>query len=125
MSKLKKKKRDLKTYNLADESGRILGQITFNPKDTEIPQRFSIVANKLDDLMEGFEEKTEEERSKEIEVFIHENLNYLLNADVSGTFFSVLKPYAVLENGKYFFEQILEVVGAIIVKENKGIFKHR
>ncbi len=119
MSKLRKKRRNLRTYNLADENGKVLGQITFDPKDAGIVKRFDIVTRRLDDLIEEIKDKTEEEHSKEIDAFMYENMDYLLNSKISEVVFSILKPSAVLESGQFFFEQVLEVIGTIIEKENR------
>ena len=102
MSKLRKKRRNLRTYNLADENGKVLGQITFDPKDEGIVKRFDIVTRRLDDLIEEIKDKTEEEHSKEIDAFMYENMDYLLNSKISEVVFSILKPSVVLESGQFF-----------------------
>lgn len=118
MSKLRKKRSHLKTYNLADESGKLLGKITFNPNDADIVKRFDKVMKRLEDFLK----KTDEEQSKDINGFIYDNIDYLLDEDNSKEIFSILKPSAVLESGQYFFEQILSVIGTIIEKENRRNF---
>lgn len=122
MSKLRKKRRNLRTYNLADENGKVLGQITFDPKDVGIVKRFDNVTKRLDNLIEDIKDKTKEEYSKEIDAFMYENMDYLLNSKISEVVFSILKPSVVLESGQFFFEQVLEVLGTIIEKENKRRF---
>ena len=119
MSRLVGKKRNIRTYNIADKNGKVLGQITFNPKDADIAKRFDVVVKRLENLIKKIEEKPEEEQAKEIDTFMYENMDYLLNAKISKVFFSILKPSAVLESGQFFFEQVLEVIGTIIEKENK------
>lgn len=110
-----------KTYELVNKDKKVLGVISFNPSDVNITQRYKKVVEELekmevasskgdkaDDLIESIR-KTDE--------IIYEKINYLTNANIAETLFSIIGPFSPMPTGQYFVEYIMEVIGNIITQE--------
>lgn len=113
----------LKTYNVVDEDGRLFCQITFNPSDTGIAKRYEEVKRRLFVLRNGSSKKSKKksiaEQLNELNAIVYEQIDYLLNANVSETIFSIMGPFSPLPSGQFFFENILESICQIIREESK------
>ena len=98
-----------KTYDIVNQDDKLLGQFSFNPSDTNIIHRNSEVVEALEKLEEEISAKTEEksldEAFKEIEAVVYEKINYLLDADVAETFFSIMGPFSPLASGQFLLKQ--------------------
>ena len=110
-----------KTYDIENQDGKLLGQFSFNPSDTNIIHRHAEVVKALEELEveipEGESETDTEEALAKIEKIIHEKLNYLLNADVAENFFSIMGALTPLANGQYFIESVIDAIGQAIQAE--------
>lgn len=110
-----------KTYDLVDKDGKMLGQITFNPSDTNIIERHAEVMRRLHKLEEEFRKSvrktTVREDIAELDSIVYQQIDYLLNADVSKTIFSIMGPFSPLSNGQLFVENIMDAIGKIIQAE--------
>ena len=125
-----------KTYDLVNEKDELLGQISFNPSDVNITQRYKKVVEDLEkmDVGEKTSNKAEDliESIRKADEIIYEKINYLTNADIAETLFSIMGPFSLMPTGQYFVEYIMEVIGNIITQEtgarvkkmNKRIQKH-
>lgn len=113
-----------KTYDLVDENGKVLGQLTFNPSDTKIMERHAEVMRQLQKMKEDFAKSVRKstimEDLEEIDKIVYEKIDYLLNADVSKTLFSVMGPFSLLENGQFYVEHVLDVLGKVIKKDGNA-----
>ena len=107
-----------KTYDIENQDGKLLGQFSFNPSDTNIVHRHAEVVEALGkiEFPENVDEKLEETLEK-VEKTIYEKINYLLDADVAGNFFSIMGPLSPLANGQFFIESVLDAIGQAIQKE--------
>ena len=111
----------LKTYEIANKDGKVLGSFSFNPSDTNIVHRHAEVVADLEKLElrqgEKAEEKPLEESMKEMEAIVYEKIDYLLNAEVSKDFFAIMGPFSPLASGKYFIESVIDAIGQAISVE--------
>lgn len=113
----------LKTYDIVNEKGTLLGQFTFNPADTNIAQRHAEVVKHLSELQEKFRKSEKKdtytfvEELKEIDAIVYEKMNYLLDADVAETFFSIMGPFSPLSSGQFFVEMVVDAIGKVISQE--------
>jgi hypothetical protein len=111
----------LKTYDIVNKSGKLLGQFSFNPSDTNIIRRHAEVISSLEKISENIPEDVEEENGtealKKIEEIIYEKVDYLLNADVAREFFAIMGPMTLLENGQFFVENVIDAIGQAISAE--------
>lgn len=107
------------TYDIKDKEGRLLGQFTFNPSDTDIVKRHVKVVEAFekmeipdmsgDNLADGLEK---------IDKFIYEQIDYLLDSkEVAETFFSIMGPLSPLASGQFFVESVLDAIGQAIQNE--------
>lgn len=129
-------KTGVKTYDLVNEKDELLGQISFNPSDVNITQRYKKVVEDLEqmDIEEKKGDETEDliESIRKIDEIVYEKINYLTNADIAETLFSIMGPFSPMPTGQYFVEYVMEVIGNIITQEtgarvkkmNKRIQKH-
>ena len=127
---------DLKTYDLVNEKDELLGQISFNPSDVNITQRYKKVVEELEkmDIDARVKDETEDfiETIRQLDEVVYEKINYLVNADIANTLFSIMGPFSPMSTGQYFIEYIIEVIGKIISQEtglrvkkmNKRIQEH-
>ena len=110
-----------KTYDLVNEKDELLGQISFNPSDVNITQRYKKVVEELEkmDISEKPSSETEDliESIRKADEIIYEKINYLTNADIAETLFSIMGPFSPMPTGQYFVEYIMEVIGNIITQE--------
>lgn len=134
-----------KTYELINKEKKVLGVISFNPSDVNITHRYKKVVQELENMdfdakkKAKTEDVTAEETTEsiietvdEMDKIAYEKMDYLMNAPVSETLFSVMGPYSLMASGQYFIEYIMEVIANIIYKEtgarvkkmNKRIQKH-
>lgn len=125
-----------KTYDIENKEGRLLGQFSFNPSDTGIIHRHAEVVKSLEELemsiLSNDEKKSLDEALKEVEAVIYEKINYLLDADVAESFFSIMGPLSPLASGQYYIESVLDAIGQAIQAEtgervkkiNRKISKH-
>ena len=127
---------EFKTYELVNEKGKLLGQISFNPSDVNITQRYKKVVEDLEkiNIAEKPSNKAEDliESIRKADEIIYEKIDYLANANIAETLFSIMGPFSPMSTGQYFVEYIMEVIGSIITQEtgvrvkkmNKRIQKH-
>lgn len=121
-----------KTYDLVNEKDELLGQISFNPSDVNITQRYKKVVDDLEKMDVGEKPSNEAddliESIRKVDEIIYEKINYLTNADIAATLFSIMGPFSPMPTGQYFVEYIMEVIGNIITQETgarvKKMSKH-
>lgn len=119
-----------KTYELINKEKKVLGVIAFNPSDANIAHRYKKVVQELENMDVDTKKKaktediTAEETTEsiieavdEMDKIAYEKMDYLMNAPVSETLFSVMGPYSPMASGQYFIEYIMEVIANIIYKE--------
>lgn len=111
----------IKTYDLVNEKNELLGQISFNPSDVNITQRYKKVVEELEkmDIEDNKGSETEDliESIRKVDEVVYEKINYLTNADIAATLFSIMGPFSPMPTGQYFVEYIMEVIGNIITQE--------
>lgn len=109
----------VRSYDIKNKSGKKLCTFYFNPSDTSVVTRYKEVAKNLDKMGDLFKASTKsnEEVAVEAENYIKEQYDYLFNADVSGSFFSIMGALSVLPNGKLFSEHVMEVIAKIVEEE--------
>lgn len=125
----------LKTYDIANKSGKVYGSFSFVPSDIGIIRRYDEVVKSFESMNFDFAENDitqNVEKIVELENTISEKINYLFNSDVAKEFFNITSPLTILPNGKIFLESAIEAIGQAIEKEtgervkkmNNRISKH-
>ena len=112
----------VKTYDIKNKQGKLLCTFSFSPYDGGLVGRYKEVSKNLNAMALKLEKEkiSEMEKHARAEAYIKEQYNYLFNADVEGSFFSVLSPLTGLPNGQIFAEQVMEVI-ANTINEESGI----
>lgn len=108
----------LKTYEIKNQKGELLGEITFNPMDENIIERYNDGLKKLEAKEKEFKQKKEQTIEDVIaeDNFIKQTIDEIFNASVSEKFFSIMGVRSVV-SGKFYFEFVIEVLGRIIKEE--------
>ena len=117
----------LKTYSLVNEKGDLLCEISFNPTDTDIVKRYEEVKKDLNRLknnaMKSGRKKNFVDELNEIDSIVYEKIDYLFNAKISESIFSIMGPFSPLARGQFFVEHIMDVLAKVIAEENNGFAK--
>ena len=109
------------TVEVEDERGAVIGAFDFNPADSNILKRYSAVADFFNGV--SFDESLSEEAQiaamNKLADDIAGQFDYLLGPGVAEGLFDKCGPLTVTKNGGFFFEQVLEGVGALIESVTK------
>lgn len=97
---------------VANKAGEILGTFVFNPTDLDIIKRYENVVNELKKIKVA--ENADDKEVFRISDIISEQFNVLLNNDVSKTLFSKCNPLTPLENGEFFYLEVISQIGKLI-----------
>lgn len=118
MSDIILQKEIFETVCIKRHDGMVLSEFSFNPSDSNIVARYDGFVDGLKELAEkisNYENKANGEESKkmleEIDKEIYCQVDDLLNANVSGSIFSVMGPLSPLPSGDYYFVFIIEQIG--------------
>lgn len=104
-------------FDIEDSKGRNLGQMEFIPTDSDIITRYKAVVENLSALKMA--ETPKEDDISEFSKQIKEQINYLLNYDVSDSVFSICGPLTVVSSGDFYFESVMEGIAAAIESVTK------
>lgn len=109
-----------KTYELKNAKGDIIGEFTFNPSDIGIYERFAQMQAEIDDIVKPIEEMKEDydllqftEATAEIKARLFAAINKMFGTDQAERLFGRMHPFSPV-NGRFYFDRVLEVVGAQI-----------
>lgn len=107
------------TYDIKDKEGRLLGQFTFNPSDTDIVKRHEKVVSAFEKMeIPDMNGNNLAKGLEKIDSFIYEQINYLLDSkEVAESFFSIMGPLSPLASGQFFVESVLDAIGQAIQNE--------
>nr|DAT58425.1 MAG TPA: hypothetical protein [Caudoviricetes sp.] len=111
-----------KEYDFLDADKNVLFTLRFNPSDINIVHRYNEAVEYLNtlDLPEISADNGMKEFSaavKDVEDQLTIILDRLVNANIAEPIYSVMNPFSVLENGKFYIEEIIDSIGKIIEKE--------
>lgn len=107
------------TYDIKDKEGRLLGQFTFNPSDTDIVKRHEKVVSSFEKMeIPDMNGNNLAKGLEKVDSFIYEQINYLLDSkDAAESFFSIMGPLSPLASGQFFVESVLDAIGQAIQME--------
>ncbi len=110
----------VKTYEIKNQKGELLGEFSFNPSDSNLIERYTEGVKRLQEKEKELvnnSAKTAEEIIAEDD-FVKETIDEIFNANISEQFFSIMGVRSVI-NGKFYFEFVLETMGRIIKEESR------
>lgn len=106
----------LRTYTVKNTQGKKIGELVFNPTDTDIIKRYDEVMGRLVEYEPMIKENNGPEGVVMVSDRIKQDISYIINGDSGEAFFSVQSPLAMI-NGKFYFENVLETIAAVIKRE--------
>lgn len=110
----------IKTYEIKNQRGELLGEFSFNPSDSNLIERYTEGMKRLQEKEKELLDnsaKTAEEMIAE-DNFVKDTIDDIFNANISEKFFSIMGVRSVI-NGKFYFEFVLETIGRIIREEGQ------
>ena len=109
------------SVEVEDELGQVIGAFSFNPADSNILKRYGAVVDFFNGV--SFDEAMPEEEQiaamNALADDIAGQFDFLLGAGVAEGLFKQCGSLTVTKNGDFFFEQVLEGVGALIESVTK------
>ena len=102
--------RGVKSYDVKDIDGTLLGVIKINPADIGISGRFVSARNAIAELAEQAKQ----------DMTIKAELNKVFGSDVSSVFFGGLSALALADDGAFVFEKVLEAVAPLVEEAHKA-----
>ena len=130
--------RGVKSYDVKDADGTLLGVIKINPADIGISGRFVSARNAIAELAEqAKQDMTPEnadvgrvdfdnaqdmtpEKILAMDTTIKAELNKVFGSDVSSVFFGGLSALALADDGAFVFEKVLEAVAPLVEEAHKA-----
>lgn len=108
--------RGLKSYEVKDIDGTLLGTLYVNPADIGIAARLEEARRAIQQLADGLASDADADVDKIIEAdkLIREQVNYIFGSDASSVFFKGVSALALLPDGSMVFEKVLQAAVPII-----------
>lgn len=109
-----------KTYDIENQDGKLLGQFSFNPADTNIIKRYNAAVEKFKSIFEEVESLKESDTADiitEMDKKTAELIDGIFNADVASNFFAIMGPFSPLASGKFYIESVIDAVGQALEAE--------
>ena len=110
-----------KTYDIQNQDGKLLGQFSFNPSDTNIIKRYNDAVEKFSSIFDEIKEMGEEpdttELFEKLDKKTYELIDGIFNADVSSNFFNVMGPFSPLASGEFFVASVIGAIGQALEAE--------
>lgn len=101
------------TVPVVDEiDGEKIGSFKFNPSDLDIVKRYKEVAENFNSI--SVSEEPSETEVLEVSERLKEQIDYLLNYNVSGELFAKCNPLTPTSSGDFFIENIMSGIAEII-----------
>lgn len=112
-----------KSYEIADESGNVLGVFTFVPSDTNLIPRYNEMINKLEAYAAQVENTVfTEETFVRVQDDVVDIVSAFVGEDMRDTFFSKIGAFTPTTSGLY-VENVIMAIGAAIEKETRSRMK--
>lgn len=106
--------RGLKSYEVKDIDGTLLGTLYVNPADIGIAARLEEARRAIQQLADGLAADAGVDQIIEADKLIKEQVNYIFGSDASSVFFKGVSALALLPDGSMVFEKVLQAAVPII-----------
>lgn len=124
--------RGLKSYEVKDIDGTLLGTLYVNPADIGIAARLEEARRAIQQLADGLAADAGVDQIIEADKLIREQINYIFGSDASSVFFKGVSALALLPDGTMVFEKVLQAavpiiedaVGKAVKASQKRVQKH-
>lgn len=107
-----------KTYEIVNDAGNHICEITLNPSDTDLIRR----VNNVVEAMNSFKPVSEdaEQAVVEMDAMLIDKMSELLRVDAKETIFSKCSPLTMLDNGEFYIVEVLKAITPAIEKVTKA-----
>lgn len=124
--------RGLKSYEVKDIDGTLLGTLYVNPADIGIAARLEEARRAIQQLADGLAADAGVDQIIEADKLIRKQINYIFGSDASSVFFKGVSALALLPDGTMVFEKALQAavpiiedaVGKAVKASQKRVQKH-
>lgn len=103
-------------FDIVNKRGEKLGQFVFIPSDFDLVKRYEETVKAFETMQE--ELKTKDDAGldfiRELDERMGKQVDYLFNAPVSESFFSITSPFTILNSGQFFVESVINAIRGII-----------
>lgn len=106
-----------KVYDIYNHRKEIIGQFVFSPSDMGIVERYDHAVAEFEDIQKTLSGDNSKPAIKAANDRMKAEFDYLFNADVSESFFSITNPFTPLESGEFFAVTVLNAVKSVVEKE--------
>ncbi len=113
---------NLKEYEVVNRQGVVLGTFLINPTDFNIAARAEEAIGRIEGIMSEMGEDPESDVESSLEELkkagddARREIDYIFNANASETFFAKVNPFSLVD-GKFYIENVISAVQAVIKKE--------
>ena len=113
-----------KTYAIKNKSGKVVGNFTFNPADTNIVKRYDEAVKRIESLKTSDYPDTTDGLLR-LSEDVKKEIDYIIGYD-SGPFFEITGVMSPLVTGEFYFENVLGAIGKVIeIEMGKRVEKVR
>lgn len=111
----------LKTYDIQDQFGEVIGQFSFNPFDNDIIYRCELFEKEINKALK--KDIKDAKGLWALEDAIKREIDRLFKAPVSKTFFDIMGPLSPMPSGRCFAEEVVSELVAIVRAERESLKK--
>lgn len=106
----------VRTYIIKNTQGRQIGELVFNPTDTDIISRYETVIGRIGEIETLIRDNPGAQGVMLVSDKIKQEIDYIINGDSTAAFFNEQSPLTTI-NGKFYFENVLETIAKVITRE--------
>lgn len=111
---------DFLKFTFTDSDGDVFASFRLNPADVKLYERLNGIDSKLQEIEKKFSDQEEDGLTASMfNAAIEELFCYVIGYDVRESLFGTLSALAVMGDGSYFFEKVLDVLQDAVEKEVK------
>ena len=105
-------------YTFTDEDGMIVAHFNMNPADVKLYDRLNNIDAKIEELQKRFQGKDNDSAfAIEFNNAVEDLFCYVIGYDVKTCLFGFISATSIMEDGKLFYEKVLEVMQNAVGKE--------
>lgn len=106
-----------KTYELVNKQGKLLGELSLNPSDTNMITRFKEAQKYFASLSDEDMDDDPEAVIEKLEPLVKNKIDEIFGEGVAESFFKITGPFSPMADGKMFLEVVIETLAKIIELE--------
>lgn len=103
-------------FDIVNKRGERLGRFVFTPSDFDLVKRYDETVKAFESMQEELKGKDGADLDfiKDLDERMGKQMDYLFNAPVAESFFSITSPFTILNSGQFFVENVINAIRGII-----------